>query len=250
MLGIVGPRDSVALAQQVALELGRSDELLGLAYAKVDEAVGLARSLEPLCEVLLFTGVVPFEQAQRAGVWGCDLDVIRHSPADLYRMIGLVLKETGGHFPRVSVDTIEAATVQQVFADMGLEIPAVVIPVVDEAGTLVFEDVEGTARAHLAVIERGEVDAALTCLAGTRRVLLDAGVTTWRIDHARVTLVEALQRAWLASEVKKSKGSAIAVVLVGSKIGPGVGRAKAKERERPSTAPSPRTPGGWGRGSR
>ena len=135
-------------------------------------------------------------------------------------------------FP-VSVDTIEAATVQQVFADMGLEIPPVVIPVVDEAGTLVFEDVEGTARAHLAVIERGEVDAALTCLAGTRRVLLDAGVTTWRIDHARVTLVEALQRAWLASEVKKSKGSAIAVVLVGSKSVPVSGGPRPRRRSGP-----------------
>ena len=51
--------------------------------------------------------------------------------------------------------------------------------------------------------------------------------------------------AWLASEVKKSKGSAIAVVLVGSKIGPGVRRAKAKEAraalDRAVTSP----PGGW-----
>ena len=69
----------------------------------------------------------------------------------------------------------------------------------------------------------------LTCLAGTHRLLLDANVTTWRIDHARVTLVEALQRAWLTSEVKRNKGSAIAVVLVGSTAASGIGRTKFKE---------------------
>jgi hypothetical protein len=144
-------------------------------------------------------------------------------------MIGLVLKETGGVFPRVSIDSLDLATVRQVFADMGLPVPGVVIPVVDEAGSLVFENAEATARAHLAALDRGEVDAALTCLAGTHRLLLDAGVTTWRIDHARVTLVEALHKAWLASEVKKTRGNQIAVVLVGSTVEGRVSRSKAAE---------------------
>src|SRR5262245_30097726 len=186
VLGIVGPRDSVALAQQAALDLGRPADLLGLAYQHVDEAVDLARSLERMCEVVLFTGVVPFGEAKRAGAWRCDLDVIQHSPADLYRMIGLVLKETGGTFPRVSVDSLDLDTIRQVFADMGLAVPHVVIAVVDEAGSFVFDDAEGPARAHLAAIERGDVDAALTCLAGTHRLLVEAGVTVWRIDHAHV----------------------------------------------------------------
>jgi hypothetical protein len=169
-----------------------------------------------MCEVLLFTGVVPFERAKRAGKWRCELDVIRHSQADLYRMIGLVLGQTAGKFPRVSVDSLDLETVRCVFGDMGLPIPAVVIPVIDEAGEFVFEDVEGTARAHLAAIERGEADAALTCLAGAHRLLISAGVTTWRVDHARVTIIEALQRAWLTSQVTKTRGSSIAVALVGT----------------------------------
>ena len=99
------------------------------------------------------------------------------------------------------------------------------------------------------MIERGDVDAALTCLAGTHRLLLDAGVTTWRIDHARVTLVEALQKAWLASEVKKTKGNAIAVVLVGSTIDAGSRPFQdARSYERPSTTSRDlHTPGGWDR---
>lgn len=201
------------LARQVALEFGRSNELLGLAYEHVDEAVDMGRSLESMCEVLLFTGLVPFERAKRAGKWECELDVIQHSQADLYRMIGLILKETAGDFPRVSVDSLEMSTVRDVFGDMGLPIPAVVIPII-ESGAFVFEDVEGTARAHLAALERGEVEAALTCLAGTHQLLTAAGMTTWRIDHARVTIVEALQRAWLAADLRKTEGSSIAVALV------------------------------------
>lgn len=229
MLGIVGPRDSVELAQQLAAELGRSTDLLALSYQHVDEAVDLARSLEPMCEVVLFTGLVPFERAQRARPWRCDLDVIQHSPADLYRMIALILREGEGRFPRVSVDSLELDTIQQVFTDIGLPIPPVVIPLVDESGRFVFEDVEGTARSHLAAIEASEVDAALTCLAGTHRLLLAAGVTAWRIDHARVTVVEALQRAWLACEAKRTKGNSIAVVLVRAAVVEGTSRAKAKE---------------------
>jgi hypothetical protein len=226
VIGILGPRDSVALAQQVAHQLGRSEDLLTLAYQHVDEAIDLARSLEPMCEVLLFTGAVPFESAKRAGTWQCELDVIRHSQADLYRMIGLILKETGGTFPRVSVDSMDADAVHRVFADMKLPIPEVIIPVIDEQGAFVFEDVEGTARAHLAAIERGEAEAALTCLDGTRRLLVAAGATTWRIDHAWVTIVEALRRAWLASEVKKSKGSSIAIALLKSEAAAGKPRGK------------------------
>ncbi|HZV25938.1 MAG TPA: hypothetical protein VFG00_06580 [Acidothermaceae bacterium] len=227
MIGILGPRDSVALAQQVAEKLGRSADMLTLAYQHVDEAIDLARSLEPMCEVLLFTGAVPFESAKRAGTWQCELDVIRHSQADLYRMIGLILKETGGKFPRVSVDSLDFDAVHRVFADMDLPIPEVIIPVVDEEGAFVFEDVEGTARAHLAALERGDVDAVLTCLDGTRRLLVAAGATTWRIDHAWVTIVEALRRAWLASEVKKTKGSSIAIALLKSEVAAGRGKSSA-----------------------
>lgn len=213
MIGILGPRDSVALVEQVAMELGRSADICSLAYQHVDEAVDLARSLEPLCEVLLFTGVVPFERAKRSGLWRCELDVIQHSQADLYRQIGLVLKDTGGTFPRVSVDSLDVDSIHRVFADMGLPIPEVVIPAVDAEGAFVFEDVEGTVRAHLAAIEQGLVQAVLTCLDGAHRLLIATGVTTWRVDHARVTIVDALQRAWLASEVKKTRGSSIAIVL-------------------------------------
>ena len=223
----------------MALELGRSDELLGLAYAKVDEAVGLARSLEPLCEVLLFTASCRSSRLSRAGRRGGAISTSsviagRPVPHDRARPRG----DRWSLSPRERDTDRGRHAPCSGFADMGLEIPPVVIPVVDEAGTLVFEDVEGTARAHLAVIERGEVDAALTCSPVPGGVLLDAGVTTWRIDHARVTLVEALQRAWLASEVKKSKGSA-------DRRRPGrfedrvpVSGGPAKEaRSRPSTAP-------------
>lgn len=216
MIGILGPRDSVTLVLQVASELGRSDDILTLAYEDVDEAVGLGRTLEPMCDVLLFTGVVPFERAKRSGAWKCELDVILHSHADLYRVIGLVLKESGGEFPRVSVDSIDADAVRQVFVDMDLPAPDIVIPVVDQRGGLVFEDVEGTAQAHLAALEHGDVDAALTCLDGTHRLLSAAGAKAWRVDHARITIVEALQRAWFASEMKRTKGNSIAIALLKS----------------------------------
>lgn len=226
MIGVVGPKDSVALAQQVADDLGRAAEIVGVTYHHADEAVPLARSLETSCEVVLFTGQAPYEQARRDGEWQCELDVIQHSQADLYRTIALVLKETRGRFPRVSVDSLDPELVRDVFEDMALRVPDVILPLVDDAGTFVFEDEKGTARAHLAAMPRGRQTAVLTCLAGTYQALTKAGVTVWRIDHARVTIVEALQRAWLTADVRRSRGSSIAVVLVR----PGPSRGSASTR--------------------
>lgn len=222
MIGIVGPHDSVTLAQHVAVELGRSSDLLCLAYEHAEEAVGLARTLDASCDVLVFTGQVPYQSARLAGPWRCDLQVISHSGADLYRMIGLILKERQGEFPRVSVDALEAETVRHVFRDMQLPIPEVIIPVLDDSGELIFEGVKGTARTHLKAIKQGVADAALTCLAETHTLLVQAGAPSWRIEHARVTIAEALQRAWLTSEVARSKGNSLAIAVVEVEIEAGI----------------------------
>lgn len=218
MIGIIGPHDSVTLAQQVAVELGREAELLGLAYKHTEDAVSVARSLEASCDVLLFTGQVPYQSARLAGPWRAELQVISHSGADLYRMIALVLKERNGKFPRVSVDALEAETVRGVFRDMGLPVPEVIIPVIDGSEKFVFESVESTARTHVQAVAEGSAEAVLTCLAGTHTLLLEAGVLAWRIEHARVTIVEALQRAWLTSEVARSKGNLLAVAIVATEV--------------------------------
>lgn len=213
MIGIVGPQDSVALATRVSEELGRANELVCLAYVDPGDAIALARQLEPTCDVLLFTGQVPFEQAKREGHWQCEIDVILHSPADLYRMIAIVLKTTEGDFPRVSVDTIDGDTVRRAFSDIGLAEP-LVIPAAGSGEMSSGELARRTASSHAEMVEAGQADAALTCLAETYRLLREQGVKAWRIEHAPVTVRQALERAWYSAQVRHATGRAPAVVLV------------------------------------
>jgi len=218
LIGIVGPEDSVALATKVAEELGRSEELVGLAYPDPGDAVALARQLEPTCDVLLFTGQVPFEQAKQSGRWQCELDVILHSPADLYRMIAIILKEREGRFPRVSVDMIDGETIRRAFSDIGLTDPLVIEPL-DVQDVSSGELARRMADRHAQAVAEGRAEAALTCLAGTYRLLREQGVEAWRIDHAPVTIRQALERAWYAAQVRQATGLSPAVVLVSAEAG-------------------------------
>ncbi len=60
MIGVIGPRDSIDLARAVASEEGLGENVVTRAYDLVEEAPALARELDEICQVLLFTGRVPF----------------------------------------------------------------------------------------------------------------------------------------------------------------------------------------------
>ena len=141
MLGIVGPRDSVTLAQQVA-SAGRSADLIGWRTAT---------SPRPSTW---------HERSSSCATWCCSPASCRISKLDgpgrgAATSIGAALGGRSLPDDRAdpqgdrwavpfSIDSFDAATVRQVFADMGLEHPGTIIPVVDEDGALVFEDAEAT----------------------------------------------------------------------------------------------------------
>lgn len=247
MIGVIGPADSVALALSVATERGLADQVVGRSYRSVDEAPALARELDRVCQVLLFTGRVPYSVARASGRLSASLRFVPHSGADLYRTLVGLLRERRGELPRISLDTIEPDVVREAYEDIGLEPPKHVLELeVDGDPGRVRGSAELVAF-HRARFEAGDVDLCVTCLGEVDRELRAQGVGTWRIAHTRAVLREALDAAALQARLaitETTQPAAVMVALSGPSrepapaVGPdgrgeyGVERRRLRVRER------------------
>lgn len=213
MIGVIGPRDSIDLARAVASEEGLDENVVTRAYDLVEEAPALARELDEVCQVLLFTGRVPFALGRQATL-RADLQFVPHSGADLYATLVRLLREFKGVIPRVSVDTIEPEVVQEAYEDLGLEPPRHVFPIevqADEGGVRSSNDIVSF---HLAHYRAGDVDVCLTCLGSVYRDLRAAGVPAWRITHTKSVMRGALRQAHLAARLAITETTQPAAVLI------------------------------------
>lgn len=214
MIGIIGPEDSVRLALSVAAEEGRADEVTTRVYTRPEQAVELARQIDDVCQVLLFTGRIPYAFVRHAGQLNAAVDFMPHSGIDLYRILARLLTVYKGELPSVSVDTVEASIVRETFRDIDMEPPTRILPITDESGELIFSGLSEITEYHREQYASGAVQACLTCLGAVHRELVAAGVPAFRIEHTRASVRDALHRAWQAAEVRQSRGTQIAVMLV------------------------------------
>ncbi|MFN8520069.1 MAG: hypothetical protein U0667_11915 [Chloroflexota bacterium] len=214
MIGVVGPADSVALTLSVADEMGVSDQMVGRPYQHIDEALAIARALDRVCQVLLFTGRVPYAIGRASNLLEARLRYVPHSGADLFRALAHLLRDHHGTLPRISIDTIEEAVVREAYADMGAEPPRHVLALETTGDPERVRSASDIVAFHLGLARAGEVDVCVTCVGEVDRELRRAGVRTWRISHTRVAIREALHQALLAARLSMTESSQPAVVLL------------------------------------
>lgn len=214
MIGVIGPADSVRLVLDVATREGRCDEVTARVYTEPEQAVAFASDLDELCQVLLFTGRIPYAMAQAAGKLRAAVDFMPHSGIDLYRTLARLLIAGAGQLPAVSVDTIDAETVRETFDDIDVPPPSHILPIAGPDGALLFAGIDDITEYHRQRYAAGTVQACLTCLGAVHRDLVAAGVPAYRVEHTRASVREALRRAFLAAEVRQSRATQIAVMLV------------------------------------
>jgi len=178
MIGVIGPADSTALALSVAAEVGLADVVVGRSYASVETSLGLARELDRVCQVLLFTGRVPYALARASDSLGATLRYVPHSGADLYRTLVHLLRAYRGELPRVSLDTIQPALVREAYEDLGLEPPRHILPLEVDGDPDRVRAAADIVAFHLARFQAGDVDVCVTCLGEVDRELRAAGVRT------------------------------------------------------------------------
>lgn len=214
MIGVIGPADSVALTLSVAEEMGVGDQLVGRPYERIDEALQIALGLDHVCQVLLFTGRVPYSIGRASDRLMARLQYLPHSGADLFRALAHLIRDHHGGLPRISLDTIEEATVREAYVDMGAEPPRHVLALEADDDPERVRSASDIVAFHLGLARAGEVDVCVTCVGEVDRALRAAGVPTWRISHTRVAIREALHQAMLAARLSLTESSQPAVVLV------------------------------------
>jgi hypothetical protein len=212
MIGLIGPADSVDLAMSVAAAGGYSDEVIARVYEHVEEAAGIAADLDLVCNVLLFTGRLPYLYAKAMQDLTSELQYIPYSGADLFRCIAQVLQERAGALPLVSIDVIDPAILNICFTELGLPLPAHVgIP---DDGELSSERVkQDLIEFHQGTVARHEADLVLTCLSEVHAELQSQGLDVRRIEHSRISVSDALLNARMSSKLHRSRSSQLAVAL-------------------------------------
>src|SRR5690606_19087245 len=168
--------------------MGIRDQVVGRHYRVIAEALDIAAELDPVCQVLLFTGRVPYALGRASGALRSTLRFVPHGGADLYRALVHLLRDHEGRLPRISLDTIEATLAREAYADLGLEEPDHILGLEVDGDPDRIRPAEDIARFHLDAVERGEVDVCLTCLGEVDSALRAAGVRTFRISHTRAAL--------------------------------------------------------------
>lgn len=213
VIGVIGPADSTQLALRVARDEGIDHEVLVRPYASADEAPALATELAELCQVIVFTGRVPYALAKLARPMAVTLQYVPHSGADLYRALLHLQRERRGELPRISLDTIEPSVVAEAYEDLGLVPPQHVLPLDSGPDGSILPPGDITAF-HLARYRAGDVDVCVTCLGSVYEELGAAGVPAVRIAHTRTVLRDSLRQAHLAARLAITEAMQPGAVIV------------------------------------
>jgi predicted transcriptional regulator len=214
VIGLVGPEDSVALALRAAAEIGLADSVIARTYATPDQAPELARELDRVCQVVLFTGRVPYTFTKATGDHRAQLDWVAHSGIDLYRSLVVLLRTFEGRLPSLSIDTIEGEVVTEVWRDLALDPPTTVLPLTGDDGELEVDSTDEIVAFHLDAWRSGSVEACLTCLRSVYDELVRQDVPVFRVEHTRAAIRDALDRARQVSQTMQTEAQQIAVGLL------------------------------------
>lgn len=213
MIGVIGAADSVRLAMTIAADEGLADSVIGRPYKSLDEAPRLARELDQVCQVLLFTGRYLLAQSIQVSELRAVVQYVPHSGADLFAVIVRLLREYRD-LPRISIDTMEPRVLREAFDDLELDLPRYLmsLEVEDEPGAV--RSVDELVAFHEACFRRGDVDVCLTCVGSVYERLHAAGVVAIRISHSKSVMREALRQAHLAERLAFTQTMQPAAVLI------------------------------------
>jgi len=207
LIGVIGPTDSIGLVRSAAVAEGLDNStLMFRTYDSIETVAELATRLDTTCNVMLFTGEVPYAIARRLGTLQAALRYIPHSTNDLYRTLIQVLRENEGQLPTLSIDTMEATVIEEVFQD--LDTPTAgrgfrLSPLWSESG-LKLLSTEELVQFHVNQYARHETEIALTCLHEVDKRLEQESVPRWRIEHTKSSVQIALRDARLTAQVERS----------------------------------------------
>ena len=204
-LGIVGPLDSVILAQEVALE--RPDILVTvpIVYQDASEVPEIVTQRSEEVDIWLFSGIVPYERALSLKV-NKPLFYIPHTGSSLWRALLQITYIEKLKFESISFDTFSQQDIEETFTDINLPLPKIYVN--HYKGIVSARDIT---EYHYNLWKNGNTHIAVTCFLSTYENLKKMGVPVFRIWPTRSTIRTTLDVAISAFEAQRFKGSQLAI---------------------------------------
>lgn len=206
-IGLVGPADSLERIVQAAHRYQDSVELIPRAYQLKEESPRLTRDLAPACDVILFSGVVPYRIAALANVTSKPLIYLPRLGMSLARPLW-DMRERGQSFERISIDSFADQDLQEVAEELGIRFRTVKMVEYWESASY-----EELADAHESFYRQGVTDVALTGLRRTTELLQERGVPCHRIYPTRNTIRECIEKALYIGQNNRLRAYQTAVYI-------------------------------------
>jgi hypothetical protein len=229
-VAIIGPADLVERACSVAAEFSAL-ETLPYPYDHESETVSLVVASRETAGALLFTGVLPYRMADRAGVLDRPATYIGYTGASLHLAL-LQLMLEGEQVGRFSIDTLARHQVDEALQEAGLPTDDVVVfdydyPVQDDK----------IVRFHQEAHAKHGTTIAISCVRSVYEALSeDFGdeVRTVRLHPARSSIRFALENLLSDSRRRDTQDAQIALGIIeftpGGTDGDGPGRTALLHR--------------------
>lgn len=208
-VGVVGPADLVDLVIGVgnAPTTAEKVELVPLVYRHENEAPGLVVSAEEDVDAFLFTGVVPYANANTAGVLHRPAEHVSYSGATLLRALVEQLR-LGHDAACLSIDTLTQPQVIETMTEARL--PTDRVRVLEYRSGLTSE---GVVAFHRAARDEVGTKVAVTCL-GSAFQVLSQEMHAVRLAPSRHSVRSALQRLVLTVTSLRTGDAQVAIGLI------------------------------------
>lgn len=204
-LGIVGPSDSIDLAQEVALERAEILVPIPIVYQDASEVAEIVDRRGNEVDVWLFSGIVPYERALSLKV-NKPLFYIPHTGSSLWRALLQITYIEKLKFESMSFDTFSQKEIEETFTDINLPLPTIYVN--HYQGVISASDIT---EYHYNLWKNGHTHIAVTCFFATYQNLRKMGVPVFRIWPTRSTIRTTLDITISTFEAQRFKGSQLAI---------------------------------------
>lgn len=206
-IGLVGPADSLERILQASARYLDSVEFVSGVYKLKEESPEITRELAPTCDVILFSGVVPYRIAALANVTSKPLLYLPRLGMSLARPLW-DMRQRGQSFDRISIDSFAEQDLQEVAEELGIRFSTVRMVEYGESASY-----EELADAHESFYRRGITDVALSGLRRTTELLEERGVPCHRVYPTLHTIRESVEKAIFIGQNNRLRAYQTAVFI-------------------------------------
>ncbi len=207
-IGVIGPKDSLDRIAHAKESMEEEFDLVLGVYDVKEETVELTKKIQNEVEVLLYSGIIPYRIASRAGVITKPALFIPRIGLSLARILW-DLKNRGLPYRRLSVDSVDLQDVLEIAEELGFQFER--IEIIDYDAQDSYEDL---ANKHIAYINSRQTQVAITGLSRTHQMLRDNDICSYKVLPTLYVIRENLLKALYIGDVQRQRAAQLSVIIL------------------------------------